>query len=96
MSPIYLFEVVFRSSHSLVAFIGTASELAKWLMLSFGLLSASVFLSVGQVLSRERRWMREVGIVLLSTAAFSVLMMLMMALMFLDPDFQKAVSREKL
>lgn len=79
-----------------VAFMWTPGELLKWLMLSFGLLPAAVFLSIGRALSPALRWSREVGIVLIASAAAGTLIVLMLALMFIDPAFQKSLPPEKI
>ncbi|MCI0492204.1 MAG: hypothetical protein L0Z07_04620, partial [Planctomycetes bacterium] len=75
----------FFQTTCLTAFMWAPDELAKWLVLSFGLLPASVFLSIGRVLSPERRWKREVGIVLIASAGAGTLAVLTMALMFKNP-----------
>ena len=80
----------------LMAFVGSPGNLAKGLVLSFQLLPALIFLSIGQVLSPERRWTREVGIVLIASAASGALLALTVKLMFMDPKFQESVPPEKL
>jgi hypothetical protein len=88
----YVVAGLFFSVTCSMAFIGSPGELAKWFILGFALLPASVFLSIGRALSREPRWAREVGIVLVSAAAVGALMVLMMALTFMEQQSQKAVD----
>jgi hypothetical protein len=80
---------------SFVGLMGVPWE-TKWGMLGMMLLPALFFLWIGRTLSGTPRWLRDVGVVLLASAAMSVCMALSMGLLASDPEFQKMMPPEPL
>jgi hypothetical protein len=84
----YVLSGMFFMGTCLTAFLFTPLDVAKWLVISFQLLPATVFLSIGRALSPERNWAKEVGIVLLVSAASGAFGGLMF---FMHPEYHKAI-----
>lgn len=72
----YVLAGVFLAGSCVMSFSSIPDPLAKWLVLSVGLLPAAVLLSIGGLVSPERYWAREVGIVLVASAIVSALVVL--------------------
>jgi hypothetical protein len=57
---------------------------------------AAVILGIGLAVSPDRRWKRDVGIVLTSSAAFGAFVVFTMVCVFMEPEFRKMVQPEKM
>jgi hypothetical protein len=79
-----------------MAFVVVPRSVAKFTILGVLLLLAFVFLLIGALLSPDRRWLRETGIVIFSASCFGAFTALTMACMFLEPEFQKMVRPEQI
>lgn len=100
----YIATAVFLSGSSLIAFMNSAAfktspELAslpwKWFILSIASVIPLVSLAIGQVISDGRSRMRELGIVLLASAAGGTMMVLTMFLFSFEPTWQDTLPAEK-
>ena len=67
----------------------------KWWVLGSTSIFPLIFLLIGQVLSLVRPRKREIGIVLLASACGGLLILLVVTLSSLDPDWQKTLPPEK-
>jgi hypothetical protein len=84
----YVLSGMFFMGSCLIAFMWAPLEVVKWMVFSFELLPAAVFLSIGRVLSPERHWAKEVGIVLMVSAVGGAFVGMMM---YMNPEFHKPV-----
>jgi len=91
----YVVAGTFLVCSSFVGFLGVTWE-TKWGALGTMLLPALFFLWIGRTLSGTPRWLRDVGVVLVASAAVSACMALSMRLLASDPDFQKMMPPEPL
>ncbi len=91
----YVMAGSFLVCSSFVGMMGVTWE-TKWGALATMLLPALLFLWIGRALSGTPRWLRDVGVVLVASAAVSACMALSMSLLSADPEFQKLMPPEPL
>lgn len=84
----YVLAGVFLATTCFAAFLDTAWAEKSGAMVVM-LLPVVAGLAIGRLASGAGRWLRDVGVVFLSTAAVSVFMVLSLAMLVMDPEFQK-------
>lgn len=70
----YILSGLFLQMTCALAFMDMSGSALKWLMLCFPLALGAGLMSIARIVSRQRDWARDVGVVLIASAAFGAAM----------------------
>jgi hypothetical protein len=92
---LYVASGFFFYATTVIGFVEAPSVAAKCAMIAIFTVPALILFAIGLACSPDRRALRDLGIVLTSSAGFSTAVVLSMVCVFLDPVMRKSLPAEQ-